>query len=80
DYRIKALTYASTDSNLPISLGIPAITLAKGGKSGNGHSLTEWYEPADAWRAVQNGFLLTVGLVGVDGVSAPILPNLPARK
>ncbi|MEG1832584.1 MAG: M20/M25/M40 family metallo-hydrolase [Burkholderiaceae bacterium] len=80
DYRIKALTYASTDSNLPISLGIPAITIAKGGKSGNGHSLTEWYEPADAWRAVQNGFLLTVGLVGVDGVSAPVLPNLPARK
>ncbi len=80
DYRIKALTYASTDSNLPISLGIPAITIAKGGKSGNGHSRTEWYEPTEAWRAVQNGLLLTLGLVGVDGVSAPVLPNLPARK
>lgn len=80
NYRIKALAYGSTDANLPISLGIPSIAIAKGGKAGNGHSRNEWYEPVDAWRAVQNGFLLTLGLAGLDGVTPPILPNLPARK
>jgi tripeptide aminopeptidase len=36
--------FSSTDSNLPISMGIPAITLDSGGKSGNAHALTEWID------------------------------------
>ena len=41
------------DSNLPISLGIPAITIGGGGHSDNHHSLDEWFEPAGAWRGAQ---------------------------
>jgi len=52
-------TFSSTDSNLPISLGIPAITLGGGGKSDNAHSLGEWYEPANAWKGPQM-VLLTI--------------------
>lgn len=51
------LVYSSTDSNLPISLGIPAITLRGGGKSDNAHSLEEWFEPEDAWKGPQVLFL-----------------------
>ena len=34
----------STDSNIPISLGIPAITIGSGGSGGRGHSLDEWID------------------------------------
>jgi tripeptide aminopeptidase len=35
---------ASTDSNIPISHGIPALTIGRGGKGGRGHSLDEWVD------------------------------------
>ncbi len=53
------LVFSSTDSNLPISLGIPAITIGGGGHSDNHHSLNEWFEPEGAWRGAQT-VLLTV--------------------
>lgn len=37
------LTRGSTDSNIPIALGVPAITIGRGGKSDNAHALDEWY-------------------------------------
>jgi tripeptide aminopeptidase len=38
--------WSSTDSNMPMSLGIPAITIGRGGpdKSGRSHSLDEWID------------------------------------
>ncbi|HTM52333.1 MAG TPA: M20/M25/M40 family metallo-hydrolase [Bryobacteraceae bacterium] len=51
------LTFSSTDSNLPISLGIPAVTMGGGGRSDNAHSLAEWYEPAEAWKGPQTVLL-----------------------
>ena len=51
--------FSSTDANLPISLGIPAITVGGGGNSGNHHSLNEYYEPANAWKGPQT-VLLTI--------------------
>jgi acetylornithine deacetylase/succinyl-diaminopimelate desuccinylase-like protein len=54
-----SLTTSSTDSNLPISLGIPAITIGGGGRSDNAHSLDEWFEPEGAWRGPQT-VLLTI--------------------
>ncbi len=53
------LRVGSTDSNLPISLGIPAVTLGGGGRADNAHSLDEWFEPADAWKGPQT-VLLTI--------------------
>jgi len=38
------LTASSTDSNLPMSLGIPAITIGSGGSGGRSHSLDEWID------------------------------------
>lgn len=54
-----SLSSGSTDSNLPISLGIPAITVGGGGRSDNAHSLDEWFEPEGAWRGMQM-ILLTI--------------------
>jgi tripeptide aminopeptidase len=51
------LEFSSTDSNIPISMGIPAITMGGGGRSGNAHSLEEWFEPANAWKGPQTVLL-----------------------
>lgn len=67
-------TGSSTDSNLPISLGIPAATLGHGGKGGGAHSIDEWWEPKDAYLGPQKTFLTILGLVGIEGVSEPMLP------
>ena len=36
----------STDANIPLSLGIPALAIGTGGSSGGIHTLAEWYDPA----------------------------------
>ena len=63
----------STDANIPIALGIPAICLGGGGHGGNAHSPDEWYENTDAYLGPQSVFLTILGLVGVEGVSEPLL-------
>lgn len=37
-------SYSSTDSNMPMSLGIPAVTIGSGGQGGRAHSLDEWID------------------------------------
>ena len=59
------LDQSSTDSNLPISLGIPAITLGAGGTSGFSHSLDEWYDPRDRDLGLKRGLLVILGIVGL---------------
>ena len=59
------LDCSSTDSNIPISLGIPAITIGVGGVSNNCHSLTEWYEPLGRELGLKRLLLLTVALAGL---------------
>lgn len=44
----------STDSNIPMSLGIPAITIGGGGGAQGAHSIDEWYEDtADSYKGPQ---------------------------
>jgi tripeptide aminopeptidase len=64
---------ASTDSNVAISLGIPAMTLGRGGNNGDNHSINEWWDPKDAYLGPQKNLLTALGLVGVEGVSQPTL-------
>jgi len=63
--RAPRLDQASTDSNMPISLGIPAITLGGGGSSGNSHTLDEWYDPQDRELGLKRALLVILGSVGV---------------
>jgi tripeptide aminopeptidase len=39
------LDCASTDANIPISLGIPAISIGAGGHGGGAHTTQEWFKP-----------------------------------
>ena len=64
---------ASTDSNLPISLGIPAVTIGRGGITENQHSTAESFNPKDAYLGAQKSLLALLALVGVEGVSEPLL-------
>ncbi len=73
------LRAASTDANVPMGLGIPAIILGSGGKTGGFHALGEWFEPADAWKGAQTGLATVLTLVGVQGVSEPVLARRPRR-
>ena len=56
------LERASTDSNVPIALGIPAITLGAGGTSGNPHRIDEWYDPRDRHLGLKRALLVMLGL------------------
>ena len=58
------LNRASTDSNIPISLGIPAITIGAGGVSGDSHRLGEWYDPAGRETGYKRALLLALGMTG----------------
>jgi len=59
---------SSTDANIPLSLGIPAIALGAGGTSGGAHSLQEWYDPTGREIGMQR-LLLT--LLQVAGLNPP---------
>ena len=52
----------STDSNFPMSLKIPAITIGGGGRGRDAHALTESFDTADAWMGTQYALLLAVAL------------------
>ena len=60
------LEQSSTDSNLPISIGIPAITMGSGGASGSSHTLEEWYEPLERDKGLKRGLLTILGVVGLE--------------
>ncbi|MGP7819213.1 M20/M25/M40 family metallo-hydrolase [Niallia sp. 01092] len=64
---------SSTDSNVPISLGIPAVTLGGGGDYGGVHTLEEYFDPTDAYFGPQNLFLTILGLVGVKDETEALL-------
>jgi acetylornithine deacetylase/succinyl-diaminopimelate desuccinylase-like protein len=48
---------ASTDANVPIAMGIPAITIGAGGRGGGAHTCDEWYEDHHGDRGVRRAFL-----------------------
>jgi acetylornithine deacetylase/succinyl-diaminopimelate desuccinylase-like protein len=51
---------SSTNANIPISLGIPAISIGRGGHGGGAHSLDEWWLDVDGHLAVQNALLVVL--------------------
>lgn len=74
-----AFVGSSTDSNVAMSLGIPAVTLGGGGDGGAWHSPREWYKPTDAHLGPQHVLLTVLALAGVEGVSKPLLAVRPPR-
>ncbi len=56
------LREGSTDSNVPMNMNIPAITISGGGKGTGAHSLGEAFDTTDSWRGTQRAILLAVAL------------------
>ena len=58
---------SSTDANIPMSLGIPAIRLGSGGIGGRAHSLEEWIdvEPKLSLRGLYAGLATILGTAGM---------------
>lgn len=62
------IVVGSTNANIPFSLGIPAVTIGSGGKSGGAHSLDEWWLSDDeAVPAIQRALLLLLAEAGLEG-------------
>jgi acetylornithine deacetylase/succinyl-diaminopimelate desuccinylase-like protein len=60
------LERSSTDANIPLSLGIPAVSLGGGGKGGGSHTPEEWYDPAGRELGLKRLFLTAVALAGIE--------------
>ena len=62
--RICRVSFAegSTDANLPLSLGIPALTIDTGGRGKRAHTENETFDATDAWKGTQRALLLSVVL------------------
>jgi acetylornithine deacetylase/succinyl-diaminopimelate desuccinylase-like protein len=60
---------ASTDANIPLSLGIPALSIGAGGDGGGIHTLGEWYDATGRELALKRILLLL--LLTLDHVSLP---------
>ena len=57
---------SSTDANIPLSLGIQAISLGAGGRSGGAHTLEEWYDPRGRELGLQRIALTVLGVAGLE--------------
>ncbi|MFN3620750.1 M20/M25/M40 family metallo-hydrolase, partial [Sphingorhabdus sp.] len=58
------LTSSSTDANLPMSLGVPALTIGSGGSGGRAHSLDEWIdvEKSQSVKGMSTGLLMLLAM------------------
>ena len=60
-----SLGTGSTNSNTPISIGIPSITIGRGGKGGNAHSLDEWWINENGAEAIKFALLILIAEAGL---------------
>jgi tripeptide aminopeptidase len=58
------LEQSSTDANIPLSLGIPAVAIGGGGKGGGSHTPEEWYDPSGRELGLKRLFLTVISLAG----------------
>jgi di/tripeptidase len=60
-------SFSSTDANIPIRRGIPAITIDSGGRGGRAHALDEWIdvEKTSSVRGIQTALVTILSLAGL---------------
>jgi tripeptide aminopeptidase len=72
---------ASTDANIPLSLGLEAVSLGAGGSGGGAHTIHEWFDPAGRAQALKRLALLLLLLAGLppaapsDAPPSPVAPQ-----
>jgi tripeptide aminopeptidase len=57
------LRLGSTDANIPLALGVPALSMGAGGEGGEAHTLHEWYSPKNRELALKRVLLLTLAML-----------------
>lgn len=65
------LERSSTDANIPLSLGIEAISIGAGGASGGAHTLNEWYDATGREMGLKRVVLTLIGVAGIASGAAP---------
>lgn len=53
---------ASTDANVPLSMGLPALSIGTGGSGGGAHTNSEWYQPEGRELGLRRVFLIAAAL------------------
>jgi acetylornithine deacetylase/succinyl-diaminopimelate desuccinylase-like protein len=64
--RSPELALASTDANVPMSRGIPAIAIGAGGRGGDAHTPREWFENAEGTLGVARALTIVVSAAGLE--------------
>ena len=62
------LTIGSTNSNIPISIGVPAVTIGRGGDGSGAHSLDEWWLNKDGYKSIQLALLILLSESGINSL------------
>jgi acetylornithine deacetylase/succinyl-diaminopimelate desuccinylase-like protein len=57
---------ASTDANVPLSLGLPAVSIGAGGQGGGAHTREEWYQPEGRESGLRRILLILASLLDSD--------------
>ncbi len=57
------LRLGSTDANIPLSLGVPALSMGAGGEGGGAHTQAEWYSAKDREVGLKRVLLLTLAMI-----------------
>ena len=70
----------STDANIPLSLGVPAIAIGAGGFGGGIHTLGEWYDPAGRETALRRVLLTLLDATQIPSISPLSEPTLTSRN
>lgn len=58
--KVPTLIRGSTNANIPIARGVPAVTIGRGGKGANAHALDEWWLDEEGYKAIQMACLLLI--------------------
>jgi acetylornithine deacetylase/succinyl-diaminopimelate desuccinylase-like protein len=56
------LRLGSTDANIPIARGVPALSMGAGGDGGGAHTLAEWYSDKNRELGLRRALLLTLAV------------------
>ena len=60
------LDCSSTDANVPLSLGLPAVSIGAGGQGGGAHTASEWFQPEKRELGLQRVLLALCMLLAGD--------------
>ncbi|MBV9880507.1 MAG: M20/M25/M40 family metallo-hydrolase [Gemmatirosa sp.] len=63
--RTPELATASTDANVPIGLGVPAVAIGAGGRGGDAHTTGEWFDNTDGTVGVARALTLAAAAAGL---------------